>query len=114
MTDDERFGLVHSLRVVVLRRDFTRKRDERVPAHVLRTAGRVKGVPDLVETDAGLGIAHRLGGRKGDTATKSGPIPALRSRSTAARSRRAAACASTVRRRYMLRSVWPACEWARA
>ena len=73
MTDDERFGLIHSLMVVV----FTGaggKRDPRVPKHVPQIAGWVKGVPrlgvpDLLLTDAGLGITNPQSGRKGDTAT---------------------------------------------
>jgi beta-glucosidase len=74
MTDDERFGLVHSLMVFVLKPDFSQKRDQRVPASVPQIAGWVKGVPrlgvpDLLLTDAGLGITNPGGGRKGDTAT---------------------------------------------
>jgi beta-glucosidase len=73
MTDDERFSLVYSLMPVV----FTAEggtRDPRVPAHVPQTAGWVKGVPrlgvpDLLLTDAGLGITNPQGGRPGDTAT---------------------------------------------
>lgn len=44
MTDDERFGLVHSLMIIVF---TTGKRDERVPAEVPQIAGWVKGVPRL-------------------------------------------------------------------
>ncbi len=71
MTDDERFGLVWSLMIVVF---TTGKRDERVPADVPQIAGWVKGVPrlgvpDLLLTDAGLGITNPGGGRKGDVAT---------------------------------------------
>jgi beta-glucosidase len=74
MTDDERFGLVHSLMVFVLDRDFSQHRDPRVPASVPQIAGWVKGVPrlgvpDLLLTDASLGITNPAGGRKGDTAT---------------------------------------------
>src|SRR5262245_29454394 len=74
MTDDERFGLIHSLMVFVLKPDFSSERDKRVPASVPQIAGWVKGVPrlgvpDLLLTDAGLGIANPGGGRKGDTAT---------------------------------------------
>jgi beta-glucosidase len=74
MTDDERFGLIHSLMVFVLSHDFSQKRDKRVPPQVPQIAGWVKGVPrlgvpDLLLTDAGLGIANPGGGRKGDTAT---------------------------------------------
>ena len=74
MTDDERFGLIHSLMVFVLKPDFSSARDARVPAGVPQIAGWVKGVPrlgvpDLLLTDAGLGIANPGGGRKGDTAT---------------------------------------------
>src|SRR5262245_39124993 len=71
MTDDERFGLIHSLMIIVF---TTGKRDERVPADVPQIAGWVKGVPrlgvpNLLLTDAGLGITNPGGGRKGDTAT---------------------------------------------
>jgi beta-glucosidase len=71
MTDEERFGLIHSLMIIVF---TTGKRDERVPAEVPQIAGWVKGVkrlgvPDLLLTDAGLGIGNPAGGRKGDTAT---------------------------------------------
>jgi len=74
MTDDERFGLVHSLMVFVLKPDFSQERDKRVPESVPQIAGWVKGVPrfgvpDLLLTDAGLGITNPLGGRKGDQAT---------------------------------------------
>lgn len=74
MTDDERFGLIHSLMVFVLKPDFSSARDPRVPADVPQTAGWVKGVPrlgvpDLLLTDAGLGIGNPGRGRKGDTAT---------------------------------------------
>lgn len=74
VTDDERFGLIHSLMVFVLEPDFTQARDPRVPSHVPQIAGWVKGVPrlgapDLLLTDAGLGITNPGGGRKGDTAT---------------------------------------------
>ncbi len=73
MTDDERFGLIHSLMIIVF---TTGKRDERVPADVPQIAGWVKGVPrlgvpNLLLTDAGLGIGNPGGGRKGDTATAS-------------------------------------------
>src|SRR5262245_17193239 len=74
MTDDERFGLIYSLMVFALKPDFTSERDKRVPADVPQIAGWVKGVPrlgvpDLLLTDAGLGIANPGSGRKGDTAT---------------------------------------------
>ena len=74
MTDEERFGLVHSLMVNVLKPDFSNERDSRVPISVPQIAGWVKGVPrlhvpDLLLTDAGMGIANPGGGRKGDTAT---------------------------------------------
>jgi beta-glucosidase len=75
MTDEERFGLVHNLMVFVLdSTDFSQKRDARVPAYVPQIAGWVKGVPrlgvpDLLLTDAGLGISNPVGGRKGDSAT---------------------------------------------
>ena len=71
MTDDERFGMIYNLMIVVF---TTGKRDERVPADVPQLAGWVKGVPrlgvpNLLLTDAGLGIMNPGGGRKGDTAT---------------------------------------------
>jgi beta-glucosidase len=74
MTDDERFGLIHSLMVFVLKPDFSSERDTRVPGDVPQIAGWVQGVPrlgvpDLLLTDAGLGITNPGGGRKGDTAT---------------------------------------------
>jgi beta-glucosidase len=75
MTDEERFGLIYSLMVFKLDpTDFSSVRDERVPAHVPQIAGSVKGVPrlgvpDLLLTDAGLGITNPTSGRKGDTAT---------------------------------------------
>jgi beta-glucosidase len=74
VTDDERFDLIYSLMIFVLNKDFTQKRDARVPQNIPQTAGWVKGiprlgVPDLIETDAGLGITNPLGGRKGDQAT---------------------------------------------
>jgi beta-glucosidase len=74
MTDEERFGLIHSLMVFVLKPDFSSERDTRVPANVPQIAGWVQGVPrlgvpDLLLTDAGLGITNPGGGRKGDTAT---------------------------------------------
>jgi beta-glucosidase len=74
MTDDERLGLLYSLMVYVLKPDFSQARDPRVPENVPQIAGWVKGVPrlgvpDLLLTDAGLGITNPGGGRKGDTAT---------------------------------------------
>lgn len=73
MTDDERFGLLRSYMVVVFGRDGG-KRDPRVPESVPQIAGWVKGVPrlgvpDLLLTDAGLGITNPARGRKGDQAT---------------------------------------------
>jgi len=73
MTDDERFGMIYSLMKVVF---TTGKPDPRVPADVPQLAGWVKGVPrlgvpDLLLTDAGLGIGNPGGGRKDDTATAS-------------------------------------------
>jgi beta-glucosidase len=73
MTDDERFGLIHSYMVVVFGAGGG-KRDARVPENVPQIAGWVKGVPrlgvpDLLLTDAGLGITNPAGGRKGDQAT---------------------------------------------
>lgn len=77
MTDDERFGLIHSLMVFVLKTEaggFVQTRDPRVPAHVPQLAGWVRGVPrlgvpDLLLTDAGLGITNPSSGRRGDQAT---------------------------------------------
>src|SRR5262245_12752210 len=75
LTDDERFGLIHSLMVYVLNaKDFSQKRDPRVPANVPQIAGWVKGVPrlgvpDLLLTDAGLGITNPFSARKDDAAT---------------------------------------------
>lgn len=71
MTDGERFGLIHSLMIHVFP---SGKRDERVPPGVPVTAGWVHGVPrlgipDLLLTDAGLGIGNPGGARAGDTAT---------------------------------------------
>ncbi len=79
MTDDERFGLVRSFMTNVFP---SGKRDPRVPAHVPQTAGWVKGVPrlgvpDLLLTDAGLGIGNPGGGRPGDTATAFASAQAL-------------------------------------
>lgn len=73
MTDDERFGLIHSLMVVQIAPDFSQRREARAPAHIPQTAGWVLGVPrlgvpDLLLTDAGLGIGNPLGGRHGDVA----------------------------------------------
>lgn len=73
MTDDERFGMIYSLMKIVF---TTGKPEPRVPADVPQMAGWVKGVsrlgvPDLLLTDAGLGIGNPGGGRKGDTATAS-------------------------------------------
>src|SRR5262245_65050684 len=75
MTDEERFGLIHSLMVYVLSaKDFSQKRDPRVPEGVPQIAGWVKGVPrlgvpDLRLTDAGLGITNPFSARTGATAT---------------------------------------------
>src|SRR5262245_61172308 len=77
MTDDERFGLTHSFMIIVF---TTGKRDERVPADVPQIAGWVKGVPrlgvpNLLLTDAGLGITNPGGGRKaGQTAFPSAQL----------------------------------------
>jgi beta-glucosidase len=70
LTDDERFGLLSSLMVVV----FGGERDSRVPDEVPQCAGYVPGVerlgvPPLLITDAGLGVTNPGGGRIGDTAT---------------------------------------------
>src|SRR5262245_57640469 len=75
LTDDERFGLIYSLMVYVLEaKDFSQKRDPRVPENVPQIAGWVKGVPrlgvpDLLLTDAGLGITNPFSAREGDVAT---------------------------------------------
>jgi beta-glucosidase len=66
MTDDERFGLIKNLMVVNFR---TMKRDERVPAQIPQMAGWAPGVPrlgvpDLVMTDASLGITNPGNGRR--------------------------------------------------
>jgi beta-glucosidase len=70
LTDDERFGLISSLMVVV----FGGQREPRVPDEVPQCAGYVPGVarlgvPPLLITDAGLGVTNPGGGRVGDTAT---------------------------------------------
>lgn len=70
LTDDERFGLISSLMVVV----FGGRREPRVPDDVPQCAGYVPGVPRLgvpalLITDAGLGVTNPGGGRVGDTAT---------------------------------------------
>ena len=70
MTDEERFGLVSSLMVVV----FGGAREPRVPADTPQIAGWVPGVPrlgvpSLLISDAGLGVTNPGGGRSGDTAT---------------------------------------------
>jgi hypothetical protein len=46
VTDDERFDLIYSLIIFVLNKDFTQKRDARVPQNIPQTAGWVKGIPD--------------------------------------------------------------------
>ncbi len=66
MTDDERFGLIRNLMVVNFR---TRSRDERVPADVPQLAGWTPGVPrlgvpDLLMTDASLGVTNPGNGRR--------------------------------------------------
>ncbi|HZC86034.1 MAG TPA: glycoside hydrolase family 3 N-terminal domain-containing protein [Steroidobacteraceae bacterium] len=66
MTDDERFGLIKNLMVVNFQ---TKKRDERVPAEIPQMAGWAPGVPrlgvpDLVLTDASLGITNPGNGRR--------------------------------------------------
>src|SRR5262245_48997972 len=73
MTDDERFGMIYSLMKIVF---TTGKPDPRVPAEVPQIAGWGRGVPrlgvpDLLLTDAGLGIGNPGGGRQDDTATAS-------------------------------------------
>jgi len=71
MTDGERLDLIYSLMVLNPR---TGRNDPRVPAEVPQIAGWTKGVarlgvPDLLMTDASLGITNPGGGRRGDTAT---------------------------------------------
>jgi beta-glucosidase len=66
MTDDERFGLIRNLMVVNFR---TMQRDERVPANIQQMAGWTQGIPrlgipDLVMTDASLGITNPGNGRR--------------------------------------------------
>src|SRR6516164_11131005 len=66
MTDDERFGLIRNLMVVNFR---TQKRDDRVPAGTPQLAGWTPGVarlgiPDLLMTDASLGITNPGNGRR--------------------------------------------------
>ena len=73
MTDEERFGLIRSLMVVVFGQGGG-TRDPRVPESVPQIAGWVKGVPrlgvpDLLLTDAGSGITNPAHGRPGDQAT---------------------------------------------
>src|SRR5215468_11673531 len=68
MTDDERFGLIKNLMVVNFK---TRKRDERVPADIAQLAGWTPGVPrlgvpDLLMTDASLGITNPGNGRRNE------------------------------------------------
>jgi beta-glucosidase len=72
MTDEERLGLIYSLMPFIATEGNAR--DPRVPEHVSRTAGWTRGVPrlgipDLVSTDASLGVTNPGGGRPGDTAT---------------------------------------------
>ena len=67
MTDDERFGLLRNLMVVNFK---THKRDDRVPKDVPQLAGWTPGVPrlgipDLLFTDASLGITNPGKGRVG-------------------------------------------------
>jgi beta-glucosidase len=67
MTDDERFGLLRNLMVVNFK---TRKRDDRVPKDMPQLAGWTQGVPrlgipDLLFTDASLGITNPSHGRVG-------------------------------------------------
>jgi beta-glucosidase len=71
MTDAERFDMIYSLMKIVF---TTGKPEPRVPVDVPPLAGWSKGVrrlgvPDLLQTDAGLGIGNPGGGRPGDTAT---------------------------------------------
>src|SRR5690606_27055648 len=66
MTDDERFGLIKNLMVVNFK---TGQRDERVPPDIGQLAGWTPGVPrlgvpDLLLTDAALGITNPGLGRK--------------------------------------------------
>jgi beta-glucosidase len=71
MTDDERFGLIKNLMVVNF---HTGKRDERVPADIPQLAGWAPGiprlgVPDLLMTDASLGITNPGNGRRNPDGT---------------------------------------------
>ena len=76
MTDDERFRLLRNLMVVNFR---TGKRDDRIPDYVQQMAGFTPGIsrlgiPDLLLTDASLGITNPGLGRRNadgtpDTAT---------------------------------------------
>jgi len=66
MTDAERFGLIRNLMVINFR---TRKRDQRVPSETPQLAGWTPGVPrlgvpDLLMTDASLGITNPGNGRR--------------------------------------------------
>jgi beta-glucosidase len=65
--------MIYSLMKIVF---TTGRPEQRVPAEVPQIAGWVKGVarlgvPNLLLTDAGLGITNPGGGREGDTATAS-------------------------------------------
>ena len=69
MTDDERVQLLHGGMP-----GFPGKEPTNIPADIKPTAGYVKGVsrlgvPDLLETDASLGVVNPLGAREGDVAT---------------------------------------------
>jgi beta-glucosidase len=72
MTDEERLGLIYSLMPFIATEGNAR--DPRVPEGIPRTAGWTRGVPrlgipDIVTTDASLGVTNPGGGRPGDTAT---------------------------------------------
>jgi beta-glucosidase len=72
MTDEERLGLIYSLMPFIATEGNAR--DPRVPDSIPRTAGWTRGVPrlgipDIVSTDASLGVTNPGGGRPGDTAT---------------------------------------------
>jgi beta-glucosidase len=72
MTDAERFQLLHG--IMPLNFPIPGKPPLKIPDHVKPTAGFVPGIarlgiPDLLESDASLGVANPLQLRKGDVAT---------------------------------------------
>jgi beta-glucosidase len=71
LTDDERFRLIFNLMPTNFK---TNERDERVPAHVPRCAGWTEGVPrlgipDLLMSDASLGVTNPGNERPGPEGT---------------------------------------------